>query len=121
MNKNDQEFMVEKIRTQYLEKEHTELDSLKELHKKVKRAANIFSYVFGSIGAIVMGAGMSIVMTDIGQSIGIGSPMTVGIIIGVIGMIMAIVNYPLYKRILIGRKKKYAAEIIKISDEIMNK
>ena len=31
MNKNDQEFLVQKIRTQYTEKEHTGLDELKEL------------------------------------------------------------------------------------------
>lgn len=51
MNKNDQEFLVQKIRTQYVEKEHTQLDELKKLDGKVKKPANIFSYVFGSIGA----------------------------------------------------------------------
>lgn len=66
MNKNDQEFLVQKIRTQYTEKEHTGLDELKELDTKVKRPANVFAYIFGSISAIIMGAGMSLVMTDIG-------------------------------------------------------
>lgn len=28
MNKNDQDFLVQKIRTQYTEKEHTALDEL---------------------------------------------------------------------------------------------
>ena len=31
MNRNDQEFIVQKIRTQYTEKQHTELDELKAL------------------------------------------------------------------------------------------
>ena len=53
MNKNDQEFLVQKIRTQYTEKEHTELDELKELDKKVKRPANVFAYVFGSVLMLV--------------------------------------------------------------------
>ena len=35
--KNDQEFLVQKIRTQYTEKQHTQLDELKELDAKVKR------------------------------------------------------------------------------------
>ena len=56
MNKNDQEFLVQKIRTQYIDREQTELEALKELDAKVKRPANVFSYVFGSIAAIVMGS-----------------------------------------------------------------
>ena len=63
MNRNDQEFMVEKIRTQYMEKTPSELDALRELDAKVKRPANVFAYTFGSISAIVMGSGMSLVMT----------------------------------------------------------
>ncbi len=65
MNKNDQDFLVQNIRTQYTEKEHTGLDELKELDTKVKRPANVFAYIFGSISAVIMGAGMSLVMTDI--------------------------------------------------------
>ena len=120
MNKNDQEFLVQKIRTQYTEKKHTGLDDLRELDKKVKRPANVFSYIFGSIGAIVMGAGMSLVMTDIAGQIGLGiDPMLPGILIGIVGMFMAIINYPIYKGILGARRKKYANEIIALSDKIM--
>ena len=118
MNKTDKEFLVQKIRTQYTEKEHTSLDELKELDKKVKRPANIFGYVFGSISALVMGGGMSLVMTDIGETIGLSSPMIPGIVIGVAGMLMAIVNYPIYKSLLASRRKKYADKIIAISDKI---
>lgn len=120
MNKNDQEFLVQKIRTQYTEKENTQLDELKALDAKVKRPANVFAYVFGSISAIIMGAGMSLVMTDIGSYIGMESPMVPGIIVGVIGMIMAIINYPVYKKILNGRRNKYADEVMALSDKIMN-
>ena len=121
MNKNDQEFIVQKIRTQYTEKQHTQLDALKELDAKVKRPANIFAYLFGSFGAVVMGSGMSLVKTNIGTIFGMEETMVPGIIIGVIGMIMTIVNYPIYKKILSSRKKKYADEILKLSDELMAK
>ncbi len=119
MNRNDQDFLVQKIRTQYTEKKHTELDVLKELDSKVKRPANIFAYIFGSIAAIIMGSGMSLVMTDIGETVGITNPMPYGIIIGIVGMFMAIVNYPIYKGILGSRRKKYADKIIALSDKIM--
>ena len=121
MNKNDQQFMAQKIRTQYMEKQSTELDELRKLDAKVKRPANAFAYTFGSIGAVVMGAGMSLVMTDIGAIVGIASAMPIGIVVGVVGMVMALVNYPIYKGILNSRKKKYGAEIIKLSEKIMNK
>ena len=119
MNKNDQEFLIQKIRTQYTEKEHTDLDELKALDTKVKRPAGIFAYIFGSISAMIMGSGMSLVMTDIGAVIGMGDTMIPGIVIGVAGMAMAIVNYPIYKGILNSRKKKYADKIIALSNELM--
>ena len=119
MNKNDQKFLVQKIRTQYTEKEHTRLDELKALDKKVKKPANVFAYVFGSFSAIVMGAGMSLVMTDVGAMIGMGETMIPGIVIGALGLALAILNYPIYKGILGSRKKKYADEIIALSDKLM--
>lgn len=119
MNKNDQEFLVQKIRSQYTEKESTELDALRELDAKVKRPANVFAYVFGSISTIIMGAGMSLVMTDIGTRVGLSDSMLPGIIIGIAGMFMAIINYPIYKGILGARRKKFADKIIAISDKIM--
>lgn len=121
MNRNDEEFLVQKIRTQYAEKDHTQLDELKKLDAKVKRPVNVFAYIFGSIGAIVMGSGMSLVMTDIGSVVGVEDTMTTGIVIGVVGMLMAIINYPVYKGILSSRRKKYADQIMKLSDKIMNK
>lgn len=120
MNKNDQTFIVQKIRSQYIEKESSELDKLRELDRAVHRPVNIFAYVFGSISAIIMGAGMSLVMTDIGSMIGIVKPLIPGIIIGIVGMAMAAVNYPIYKRILSGRKNKFGAKILEISDNLVN-
>jgi hypothetical protein len=119
MNKNDQQYMAQKIRAQYVEKQTGEIDALRALDAKVKRPANVFAYVFGSISAIVMGAGMSLVMTDIGAAIGIADALVPGIAIGVLGLGMALLTYPIYKGILGSRKKKYAAQILKLSNEIM--
>ena len=119
MNKNDQEFLVQKIRTQYTEKEHTQLDELKKLDRKVKKPANAFAYIFGAVSAIIMGCGMSLVMTDIGSMIGMENTMAPGIVIGVVGLALAIINYPIYQSILNARKKKYAGKIIALSDKLM--
>ena len=115
---NDQEYLVRKIRTQYTEKEHTALDELRRLDSEVKRPANVFGYVFGTIAALVMGAGMSLVMTDIGKMLGMENTLVPGIVIGVVGLVMALATYPLFKRILEKRKKEYAPRIIELSNAI---
>ncbi len=115
----DQEFIVQKIRTQYTEKQHTELDELKALDTKVKKPAHVFAYTYGSLSAIVMGSGMSLVMTDIGTMIGLRATMVPGIVIGVVGMVMALTTYPIYKKMLNNRKKKFASQIMELSERLM--
>lgn len=121
MNRNDASFIAQKIRAQYMEKDSVqgELEKLRELDVKAKRPARIFGWVFGSIGAIVMGAGMSLIMTDIGATIGISEPMTAGIAVGIIGMLMAIANYPIYKAILSSGMKKYSGSILALSEKLV--
>ena len=115
----DKEFAVEKIRSQYTEQEHTELDELKELDTKVKKPARVFGYTYGSIGTIVMGAGMSLVMTDIGAMLGMTETLLPGIVVGVVGLGMVLTTYPICRRILNSRKKKYAGKIMELSERIM--
>ena len=107
------------IRKKYLPREQSKLDALKALDAKVKRPANVFAYTYGSVGAIIMGVGMSLIMTEIGAVIGLAGTMVPGIAIGVAGMVMALTTYPIYKSLLRSRRKKYAPEIMALTDEIM--
>jgi hypothetical protein len=116
----NEKFTAQKIRSEYVVKESTKVEELKALDSKVRKPANIFSYVFGSVSAIVMGAGMSLVMTDVGAKIGIANALVPGIIIGVIGLALAIVNYPVHKALMKSRRKKYADKIIALTDSIIN-
>jgi hypothetical protein len=120
MNRNDKSFMVEKIRTKYVEKKDSSLDELRKLDKKVKAPAEVFAYIFGSISALIMGAGMSLVMTDVANMLGLGDMTVPGIAVGVVGMVLAIVNYPIYKGILTSRKKKYAERVLELSNKILS-
>jgi hypothetical protein len=121
MNKNDQQFMAQKIRTQYMEKTPSELDELRELDAEVKRPANGFAYTFGSASAIIMGAGMSLCMTELAESLGIfgGAAMGIGMIAGIVGGILASLAYPIYNAIVKAKRKKLAPEIIRLADELM--
>ena len=109
---------VLRIREKYLPREESTLQELKRLDARVKKPANVFAYIYGSVSAIIMGAGMSLVMTDIGAVIGLSSAMVPGIVIGIVGMGMALSTYPIYKSILSRRKKKYAPQILELSEKI---
>ena len=120
MNK---EFLVEKIRAEYTEKEFTELDALRALDRKVRRPAGVLAYILGTVGALVMGAGMSFCMdaveagTYFGITIG-ENMMLPGVILGVAGMALVLINYPVYKRFLASRRKKYASQINELCDDL---
>lgn len=119
MNKTEQEYLVQKIRTQYTGRAHTELDELKALDRKVRRPVTTFAYLFGTAAALIMGAGMSLIMTDIGQTLGLAETMLPGLVSGIAGLGMALVNYPIYKGLLARRRRKYAEKILALSDKIM--
>lgn len=119
MNNNDQVILAQQIRDQYVEKKPTELDTLKKLDAEVKRPANAFAYAFGTLSAMVMGTGMSLIMTDVGEMIGLKKTRAAGVVLGIAGMAMAIANYPIHQNILDSRKKKYAPEILALSKRIM--
>lgn len=115
----DKKFTVEKIRSQYTEQAQTSLDALKALDRKAKKPVNVFAYIYGSIGAVVLGAGMSLIMTDIGAILGLRETMVPGIIAGVAGLLMSCTTYPIYKKMMASRKKKYAPQILELSDRVM--
>lgn len=106
---------VERIKAQYEGKRIDKIDELKLLDKQVKRPAAIFSYVFGSIGALVLGGGMCLAMPEV-----IKGYMPLGICIGIVGILMVSINYTIYKRILDSRKRKYSEKILTMSTEILN-
>ena len=121
MKENRQEELIRKIRTDYTEREVTKLDELRDLDRRVKRPATVFAYVYGSISAVIMGCGMSLIMTDIAAKIGLSlaTPMISGIAVGVVGLGMALLTYPIYKGMLSSRRKKYADRILSLSDALM--
>ncbi|MBQ8825602.1 MAG: dihydropteridine reductase [Oscillospiraceae bacterium] len=116
MKKNDNIRRVQKIRDRYIvkNKEYTEFDALVELDKTVKRPVDIFAYIFGTIGSLIMGTGMSFAMGVIGRGL-----EREGIMIGMIGVFMVCMNYGIYKYVLEMRKEKYAPEIIRLSNKIL--
>lgn len=109
---------IERIRASYAEREITKLDELKELDKKVKRPAKIFAYVFGSLSSLVLGTGMSLAMKVLGANLSFAMPLGIGV--GILGIMLVSINYPIYKAILKARKNKYSERIFELSDRLLN-
>lgn len=106
--------VTERIRNQYTEREPTKLDELRALDKKVKRPANVFAYIFGTVGSLVLGTGMCLAMKVIGDM------MPLGIAVGLVGIAWVSLTRPIHKAILKSRKKKYSEKVFELSDHILN-
>jgi hypothetical protein len=112
---------IKAIRQKYAAPERTEdkMAQLRRLDAGVYSKATTVSLVVGIIGALIMGIGMSLVMTEIGAVLGTILAMVVGIGLGVIGIILACLAYPLYNLTLKKEREKIAPEILRLTDELM--
>ena len=112
---------IKKIRNKYTAPEETEdkMAQLRRLDASVYSKATTAALVIGIIGALVMGLGMSLVMTDIGAALGTILAMIVGVGIGVIGIVLICLAYPMYTRTLKKEREKIAPEILRLTDELM--
>lgn len=111
---NQQTSYAQKIKEQYQQQPKTKLDELKSLDKKVKRPVRIFSYVFGTISSLVLGTGMCLAMKVIGDA------MILGIGIGLVGILLTSITYPIHKKMMKSRKDKYAEQIIGLTESLIN-
>lgn len=111
---NTDKIFAEQIANEYSKKNESKVIALKKLDRKAKRPAEIFAYTNGIIMTLIFGLGMCLAMKVIGNS------FVLGIIIGIVGMIGVILNYPLYKRILEKSKEKYSYDIIELARQISN-
>ena len=109
---------VEAIRKKYLPQETDKMDQLRKLHAIPTKKARAASLTIGIIGALIMGTGMSLAMTEIGAALG-SLAMILGIAVGLVGMALAALAYPLYNRVLKKQREKIAPEILRLSDELL--
>lgn len=112
---------IKRIRKKYATpvEEEDKMAQLRRLDAGVYSKATTAALVIGIIGALVMGLGMSLVMTDIGVALGTILAMIVGVGIGVIGIFLICLAYPMYTRTLKKEREKIAPEIIRLTDELM--
>lgn len=114
---------LRKIREKYQPREEDKLERLRRLDDGVTRKATALSLVIGILGALVLGTGMSLVMTDLGEWLGLSemAETALGVIVGAAGLVMAGLAYPLYSGVLKRERKKIAPEILRLTEELMDK
>ena len=109
---------IKNIRKKYLPKEEDKMEQLRKLHRSAGEKAQTCSIALGVIGTLILGTGMSLFMTDLGAVLGGLSPVT-GICVGVTGMILLAMAYPVYNRVLRRERQRIAPRILQLTEELL--
>ncbi|MBQ6857701.1 MAG: hypothetical protein IJO13_11440 [Lachnospiraceae bacterium] len=114
---------IQNIRKKYeaTTEREDKMDQLRRLDASVSSKATAAALVAGIVGALIMGFGMSLIMSDLSGILGIHQDvgMLLGIVIGIVGIMPVCLAYPLYNRTLKKEREKIAPEILRLSDELM--
>ena len=114
---------LKRIRDKYTSptEEEDKMARLRRLDASVTNTAQAVSLAVGVIGTLILGCGMSLCMTELGNMLSLDKHMSmmIGIIVGVIGGILASLAYPIYNFIVKVKRKKLAPEILRLTDELM--
>ena len=109
---------IQSIRQKYVPKEESKMDKLRALDARVTQKATVVSILVGVLGAMVLGCGMSLIMSDFGAALG-DAAFPVGIVAGVLGLVLVALAYPVYQRTLKKERGKIAPQILQLTNELM--
>lgn len=112
---------IENIRKKYLPKEENKMDRLRKLHHSATQKAQAWAIALGVIGALILGTGMSLAMTNLGEILGShrNFAMVLGIAVGIVGLALVALAYPVYNLVLKKERQRIAPEILRLTDELM--
>ncbi len=109
---------VENIRKKYMPREENKMEQLRKLHNAAGKKAQAWSMAVGVIGALILGTGMSLCMTELSGFLG-GNAMFIGIPVGLIGLVLVALAYPVYNRVLKKQRERIAPQILRLTDELL--
>lgn len=114
----EQQDEIRNIRDKYIPKGKSKMEQLRALDRGVTKKATTVSLSVGTFGALIMGLGMSIIMSDFGKFFG-RYRFAAGIALGAVGIAVLAVAYPLYNRTLKKEREHIAPEILRLTDELI--
>ena len=103
---------IEKIRNKYISTQETNFEKLKRIDMKVINISTISSIFFGLIGAFIFSVGLILSLNFAKYSL--------GLIFSLTGFILMALTPLVYNLILSKMKKKYAPEILELSEKLLN-
>ena len=114
----EQQQEIAHIRSKYLPKEEDKMEQLRRLHNSASKKARTQAIVIGVVGALIMGTGMSLCMTELSGFLG-GTAMFIGVPVGILGIVLVALAYPVYNRVLKKERARIAPEILRLSEELI--
>lgn len=109
---------IRNIRKKYAAPEEDKMEQLRKLDRQTVQKAQSWAIALGVVGSLILGTGMSLAMTDLSGFLG-GTAMVIGIPVGLVGIVLVALAYPVYNRILKRERQKIAPEILRLTDELM--
>ena len=114
---------IKRIRKKYAEDsartDESSIERLRRLDASVTKKGTTVSLIVGTLGSILMGSGMSLVMTDLGALLPGMLSLFIGIAVGVVGIVGVALAYPIYKVITKKERERIAPEVLRISEELL--
>lgn len=112
---------IQNIRKKYVAPEEDKMERLRRMDAGVMQKATVASLIPGIIGALLLGFGMSLVMSDLSRMLGFNQniAMFIGIMIGIIGIALVCSAYPLFNHVIKKERAKIAPEILRLTEELM--
>lgn len=105
---------VNNIRQRYIPREENKMDLLRSLDEKTRKPGTIASIVLGTVSSLILGVGMCCTMVW-------PKFFVLGIIVGIIGIAGVALAYPLYISVTKKQKEKLGPQILKLSNELMQR
>ena len=109
---------IRNIRKKYAAPEEDKMERLRSLDRRATQRAQSLAIAIGVIGALILGTGMSLAMTDLAGALGT-TAMVLGIAVGLVGIVLVALAWPVYLRRLKKERERIAPEILRLSDELM--
>ena len=109
---------VEAIRKKYLPPEENKMEQLRKLDRSATGKAQAWAIALGVIGTLILGTGMSLCMTELSGFLG-GTAMFIGIPVGLVGIVLVALAYPVYNKILKKERQRIAPEVLRLTEELL--
>lgn len=109
----EQQVEIEKIRNKYIPKQGDKLEQLRKLDASVTKKGTIISVMLGVVGILAFGGAMSMILV-VGNSL-----LLPGVLLGVFGIVLMVVAYPIFSKVTEKERERIAPEILALTEELL--